>query len=169
MTNFRFLCENEIDGCSEKLYVIYAKNMTIIAPTGENPIKEYTKWKAELLDLLSDSDRRIVLCESEGKVIGYFRYSVKGKTFFMEDIQILSQYHGKDNVFRELHGFVIDKLPECICHTEAVAYKNNGKSIAILHRLGLKLIGVNNCDASYYFKGQYSDLLKWYNKQPITV
>ncbi len=47
---------------------------------------------------------------------------------------------------------------------EAYAHRKNTKSIGILEKLGLSIIGENKTGISYHFSGTYVDLLKWYKE-----
>ena len=83
----------------------------------------------------------------------------------MEDIQLAPSYQGRYGIFRALYGFVIAGLPDTVTTVKAYAGKNNAKSIAVLTRLGLSVIGENKTGRSYVYEGTYADLLKWFHSK----
>lgn len=78
---------------------------------------------------------------------------------------IKDKYQGKHNLFRRLYGFLFDNIQNEPVYVEAYADKRNKKSIGILTRLGLSIIGENKNGISFQFRGKYEDLLKWYNSK----
>ena len=87
----------------------------------------------------------------------------------MEDIQIRKVYQGKYNVFERFYGLAFANVKENIDLVEAYANKKNIKSIGILIKLGLSIVGENKNGASYRFRGAYADLLKWYDLKMIAI
>ncbi len=82
----------------------------------------------------------------------------------MEEIQFKPEYQGR-NVFRALYGFLLLNIRQDIKFVEAYANAANHKSIGILEKLGLSKIGTNKNGSSYHFKGNYSDLIKWFKNR----
>ena len=81
----------------------------------------------------------------------------------MEEIQIRKSYQGKYNIFERIYKFVLDNIKDGVCVVEAYADKRNIKSVGILGKLGLTIVGENKNGISYHFRGTYADLLNWYN------
>ena len=48
---------------------------------------------------------------------------------------------------------------------EAYANKKNTKSMGILGKLGLEIVGENQRGTSYLFRGNYDDMLKWFEEK----
>ena len=66
-----------------------------------------------------------------------------------------SYFKGKYNIFRTLYGVVLEHINEDIRFVEAYANKKNTKTIGILEKLGLSIIGENKNGISYHFRGTY--------------
>lgn len=109
-------------------------------------------------------ERQIVLIEDTEDIIGFFQYYTNADTFVMEEIQLESEYQGK-NIFRKIFGYLIENICENIKFVEAFANITNHKSIGILEKLGLSKIGMNKNGRCYHFKGYYNDLIKWYESK----
>ena len=80
----------------------------------------------------------------------------------MEEIQIRKTYQGKYNIFERIYGLALANISEDVDVVEAYANKKNTKSIAILGKLGLSIVGENKNGTSYHFRGTYADLLNWH-------
>ena len=112
-------------------------------------------------DGLKREERQIVLIKDNNKIIGFFQYYTNADTFMMEEVQFKPEYQGK-GIFRKLYGFVFANIKKGIEFVEAYASINNVKSIGILEKFGLSNVGLNKNGCSYYFKGRYDDLIRWY-------
>ena len=150
---------------ANELVSILYDNMEKIVPTGNSCEFVLELWlKANLAKFDRGVRKSIIIMQKESKeVAGYFQYSIKDNVFLMEDIQFSSRWKGKDNIFRSLYGFVLDSLETEIAYVEAYASKNNEKSIGVLGKLGLSIVGENIRGTSYHFRGTYDDLLQWYH------
>lgn len=161
MPEFRFLDKADFDNMSESLFSILTANMSRIAPTGRSYEEDYNSWYVAVKEGLAQDERRIILIFSNKRLVGFFQYYTSGVKFMMEEIQIRTQWQGRD-VFRALYRFLIPLLPSELRDVEAYAHKNNEKSHGILRRLGLVVVGENKRGDSYHFRGQYADLLRWH-------
>ena len=166
MIEFNYFSKNEINKYASKLFYVLYDNMTGIAPTGNSREEDYQSWYKAMCGEMQSDKRHIILISNENKeeIIGFFKYSIIGCAFVMEDIQIKVSYQGKYNIFRTLYGLVLEHITEEIRVVEAYAHKKNTKSIGILEKLGLSIIGENKTGISYHFSGTYVDLLKWYKE-----
>ena len=81
---------------------------------------------------------------------------------FRTEIQIKKSYQGKYNIFERIYELVFDNMKEDVDVVEAYANKKNTKSIGILSKLGLSIVGENKRGTSYHFRGTYTNLLNWY-------
>ena len=90
-------------------------------------------------------------------------YSVKDKTFRMEEIQFKKEFQGS-GLFAALYRYLITIIPEDTEYVDAYSGKNNIKSQEILTHLGLTAVGENKNGRSYYFKGEYKKLLERYSE-----
>ncbi len=162
--SFSFLNKEDFAISSNVLFEILADNMEIIAPTGNSREEDYKCWFESVSNGLKRNERQIVLIKDKNCIIGYFQYYVNTDTFMMEEIQFDSEYQAK-NIFRKLYGFLIQNIIEDIKFVEAYANMANHKSIGILEKLGLEKIGTNKNGHSFHFKGNYSDLIKWYKSK----
>ena len=79
----------------------------------------------------------------------------------MADIQIKKQFQGT-GLFSRMYKWLIKKLPRNLLYVEAYANKNNYKSQSVLKHLGLVESGENKNGISYYYKGEFSNLLSRY-------
>ena len=164
MANFEFLINNQFDKYANEIYNILADNMSIIAPTGNTREDDFIEWYRAVGEGLKKENRHIILIsENEtNQIIGYFQYYTNIDTFMMEEIQICHKFQGKDNIFRDLYGFVLKNISTDLLYVEAYANKLNHKSIGILGKLGLKIVGENRSGKSFHFKGNFADLMSWY-------
>lgn len=164
MICFEYLNKPDFSGVADDIFNILADNMTVIAPTGNTREDDYNCWYGCVTDGLSRDERRIILIKANDSIIGFFQYYINEDTFMMEEIQLKPEYQSK-NIFRELYGFLIPNIMENIKFVEAYANITNHKSIGILGKLGLTKIGMNKNGRCFHFKGNYSDLVKWYNSK----
>ena len=169
MIEFCYLSKNEFNKYASKLFSVLHDNMTGIAPTGNSREEDYQSWyKAMCGEMQSDKRHIIVITNGNIKeIIGFFKYSINECVFVMEEIQIKSSYQGKSNIFRSLYGFVLEHINEKICFVEAYADKKNIKSLGILEKLGLSIIGENKNAISYHLRGTYEALVKWYKRESV--
>ena len=158
---FKYMTVEECDDILPQLFHILYSNMSIIAPTNHSYDDDFKIWISNIYPSMRDDFRKIVLFYAEGRLIGYFRYSVISSSLFMEDIQIISEYQGS-GIFSSLYKWLVKELPQNIVTVEAYANKQNSKSIAVLEHLGLRCVGVNKTGNSFHFKGDYSFLHEKY-------
>lgn len=161
---FSYLNKSDFSTVSNDIFNILADNMTVIAPTGNSREEDYNLWYEAVNDGLQRPERQIVLIKDSEKFIGFFQYYTNTDTFMMEEIQFKYEYQSK-GIFRKLFGFVISDISENIKFVEAYANISNSKSIGILKKLGLTEMCLNKNGRSYHFKGEYSDLLKWFDTE----
>lgn len=162
--SFEYLRKPEFSTVANEIFNILADNMEKIAPTGNTREEDLKCWYDGVSNGLKRDERQIILIKDNDDIIGFFQYYINADTFMMEEIQLKPEYHG-NNIFRKLYGFLIDNIGEDIRFVEAYANVNNKKSIGILERLGLSKIVVNKTGSCFHFKGNYTDLLEWYNKK----
>ena len=169
MVEFSYLEKNELDKYARMLFSILFDNMVNIAPTGNSREEDYKSWyKAVCGEMQSDKRHIIVISNGNMKeIIGFFKYSTNESVFTMEEIQIKRSYQGKYNIFKTLYGFVLEHIAEEIRFVEAYADKKNTKSLGILGKLGLSIIGENKNGISYHLRGTYEALVKWYKKESV--
>lgn len=165
MIIFDYLETENFDDYSSEIFTILCNNMSQIAPTGNTPEEDYKVWYEALKLGLQKVNRKIVLISlaSNNKLIGFFQYYTDEDTFVMEEIQINPEYQCTNQIFRQLYAFVLPQIDKDLLFVEAYANKLNSKSCGILTRLGLKVIGENRSGKSFHYKGNYSELLNWYN------
>lgn len=161
---FSYLSKNEFNKYASKLFSVLYDNMTAIAPTGNSREEDYKSWHKAVCGEMQSNKRHIIviLTGNMKEIIGFFKYSINECVFVMEDIQIKPFYRGKYKILRTLYGFVLEHINEDVHFVEAYADKKNTKSLGILEKLGLSIIGENKNGISYHLRGTYVDLLKWY-------
>lgn len=167
IVNFQYLNKSDFPAIANEIFNILADNMEIIAPTGNTREEDYKCWYEGVSNGLKRNERQIVLIKEADNIIGFFQYYTNADTFMMEEIQFKPEYQGR-NTFRELYSFLIPNIREDIKFVEAYANITNHKSIGILEKLGLTKIGMNKNGRCFHFKGNYSDLVKWYNSKNKT-
>lgn len=167
MFEFYYLEKDRFAEFANGLFSILYNNMSKIAPTGNNYEEDFQFWFQAMQKELQNGNRSIIviLQKEPHEIVGYFQYSVNARMFMMEEIQISPLHQSRHNIFRGLYGFVFDRLGTAVDHVEAYANKDNTKSIGILNKLGLSVIGENKTGTSYHFRGTYADLLNWYNSK----
>ncbi len=162
--SFDFLDKSDFYSVAVELFGILADNMESIAPTGNTREDDFKCWYEGVSNGLKRDERQIVLIKDADGIIGFFQYYTNADTFMMEEIQLKPEYQGK-NIFRKLYGFLVENIGEDIKFVEAYANITNHKSIGILEKLGLSKIGMNKNGRCYHFKGNYSDLINWYESK----
>ena len=157
---------NKADFCvvSKEIFSILADNMSVIAPTGNSREEDFGLWIDAVSDSIQREERQIILIEDGETLVGYFQYRTNADTFMMEEIQFKPAYQGK-GIFRELYGFVLENIRNDLEFVEAYASVNNHKSIGILEKFGLSNIALNKNGRSYHFKGDFADLIKWFENK----
>ncbi len=158
---FTYINKPDFSMVANEIFNILADNMKKIAPTGNSREEDFKCWYEGVSDGLKRDERQIVLIKDADSIIGFFQYYTNADIFMMEEIQLSPKYQGK-NIFRKLYGFLIPNIREDIKFVEAYANITNRKSIGILEKLGLSKIGMNKNGRCYHFKGNYSDLINWY-------
>lgn len=158
---FEYLKKADFATVSSVIFNILADNMEKIAPTENTREEDYKCWYEGVSNGLKRDERQIVLIKNADSIIGFFQYYINNDTFMMEEIQFKIEYQGS-GIFRQLYAFLIENIRNDLEFVEAYANVNNQKSIAILKKLGLQTIGMNKNGNSYHFRGNYSDLIKWY-------
>ena len=166
MFDINFLRRDEFEQYAEVLFSVLYDNMSRIAPTGNSREEAFSFWcDANKEDLKNENRHIIIIVQKEiNEIAGFFKYSVQNNVFFMEEIQIRKSYQGKYNIFEKIYKFVLDNMRDGVCVVEAYADKRNTKSVGILGKLGLTIVGENKNGISYHFRGTYADLLNWYNR-----
>ncbi len=162
MPQFILLPKSDFAKQGDAFFSLYHSNMSRITSFGGTYEEEHSEWCRIYGGAFTHGkNRHIVLISDDDKFIGFFGYNIVNDTFEMEEIQLRPDYHGK-GIFRRLYGFVLEQLPDGIKYVEAYAHKTNTKSIGILTRLGLSVIGENDLGDCCHFRGSLSNLLKWH-------
>ena len=169
MVDFRYLKQDEFEQYAEGMFSVLYDNMSQIAPTGFTREEDFACWFEANKEGLENTNRHIIICveKETHEIVGYFQYTVQNDVFLMEEIQIRKSHQGKYNIFERIYGLVIDNMNKDVAFVEAYANKENGKSIGILGKLGLSIVGENKRGTSYHFRGTYIDLLSWHEKTSI--
>ena len=169
MLEFSYLSKNEFNKYASELFSVLYDNMTQIAPTGNSREEDYKLWYEAMSNEMQSNKRHIIVISTGNmtEIIGFFKYSINECVFVMEDIQIKALYRGKCNIFRSLYGFVLEHICEELCIVEAYADKKNAKSLGILEKLGLAIVGENKNGISYHLRGTFEDLVKWYRRESV--
>lgn len=169
MIEFSYLSKNEFNKNAGKLFSVLYDNMTKIAPTGNSREEDYKLWYEAMSDEMQSDKRHIIIISQKNsqEIIGFFKYSTNECVFMMEEVHIRGAYQGRCNIFRTLYGFVLEHINEEIHFVEAYANKKNIKSIKILNKLGLSIVGENKNGISYHLRGTYKDLVKWYMSESV--
>ena len=164
MIDFRFLRQDEFKQYADSLFSILYDNMSQVAPTGNEREEDFLFWFDTNKEILKNENRHIIISvqKETNEIVGYFQYTVQNRVFLMEEIQIKKSHQGKYNIFERIYELLFASMREEVDVVETYANKNNTKSIAILHKLGLSIVGENKRGTSYHFRGAYADLLNWY-------
>ncbi len=166
MFTFQYLGKADFDRYAPTLFGILHGNMSEIAPSGCSFEEDYCSWTEAFGGAFKGrAARKLVLILSpENSVVGFFGFCVSEDTFAMEEIQLAAQYQGRYGIFRSLYEFVTEQLPCSLKYVEAYANKSNSKSLGILGRLGLEVIGENKTGSCWHLRGDYSSFLSWLGK-----
>ena len=167
MFEFSYLKNEDLEKYAWDLFSILYDNMEKIVPTGNSSEEVFGHWLPAMQEQMQKGNREtiLILHKETKKIAGYFQYSLRDNVFLMEEIEIDRAYQGKYRIFRNLYGFLIAHLGPDVEYVEAYANKKNVKSMGILGKLGLSIVGENKTGTGYHFRGTYSDLLKWYQEK----
>ena len=146
------------------LFDILHANMSKIAPTGNTYEEDKSFWLSCVSPSLEKEPRRILLIYDGDEIVGFFQYFVNNGLFMMEEIQLRDRYKGT-GVFGKLYAYLTRIIPKDTELVEAYANKSNHKSIAVLHHLGLEIVGENKNGISYHFRGRYENILRRYGEK----
>lgn len=163
MITFEYLNKADFSHISNELFEILADNMTVIAPTGNSRQEDYKCWFEAISYGLQRNERQMVLIKDKDIIIGFFQYYINSDTLMMEEIQLKAEHQGKGLV-RKLYSFMNSGIKADYEFVEAYANIRNNRSIGMLEKFGLSIIGLNKNGNSYHFKGKKDDLKKWYEK-----
>ena len=164
MISFEYLNKSDFSAFARQIFDILADNMTMIAPTGNSREEDFVLWSDAVSDGLQRPERQIILIKDSETIVGFFQYYTNADTFMMEEIQFIPEYQGK-GVFRKLYGFILNNIKNDLEFVEAYANINNRKSIGILEKFGLLNTGLNKNGHSYHFKGNFADLIRWFESK----
>ena len=159
--NFIFLDKSSFQDRHVQLFKILYDNMSRIVPTGNDYQTDFELWNDAVSAGLKSEKRQVILIHNDHDLIGYFQYYINEGLLMMEEVQILSSFHGKDQVFRKLFKFLLGQLSDSLETVEAYSNLSNKKSQEILKHLGLGEVGMNKNAFSLHFRGKFSDLLAW--------
>ena len=151
----------DADSVLPELFDILHANMSRIAPTGNSRENDFSSWISCIKPALEKDPRQILLLLDSDRLAGYFQYYVNNGVFMMEEIQFRDEYKGT-GLFTELYRYLVKALPADTMFAEAYAHKNNEKSIAVLTRLGLEIVGDNKSGTCFHFRGRYENLVRRY-------
>lgn len=161
--SFQYADKKNIKDILPLLFGILHSNMSVIAPSGSSYEEDYKIWLSNIVPAMEKDARQIVLMFCGDELSGYFQYYVNAvsNSLMMEEIQIREKYQGA-GLFSEFYRWLVSKLPKDIKFVEAYSHKNNRKSQIILEHLGLVKSDENKHDNLFYYKGDYSLILKKY-------
>lgn len=169
MIEIQSIQKSEFKTYANQLFAILYDNMTSIVPSSYSRDEDFACWSETMKKRLKNDTCHIVmaLLKETKKVVGYFQYSVHEDIFLMEEVEIASPYQGSFGIFRSLYAGAFSQLRGDLRYVEAYANKNNTKSLGILARLGLSV--VEDTDTRCYLRGNYEDLVKWYEKKESVI
>lgn len=161
---FLYLDKSKADEYLEELFEILHSNMSLIAPTGNLYKQDFEMWSSAIIPALEKEQRQFILMYVDNLLVGYFQYyiNIEENSLMMEEIQIKIAYQGT-GLFSVFFKWFLKQFPKNIMYVEAFANKKNLKSQAILKYLGLVCLGENKNGNSFFYKGDYADLLSKYN------
>lgn len=162
--NIKELDKSQKDDALPMLFDILHANMSVIAPTGNSYEEDLSFWLSCVSPALEKESRKILLLYDGEEIAGFFQYFVDNGLFMMEEIQLRNRYK-ETGVFGELYAYLTRIIPEDTAFVEAYANKGNHKSIAVLHHLGLEIIGENKNGVSYHFRGRYETIFRRYGEK----
>ncbi len=157
---FSFLDKQKAEKYLPDLFAILHSNMSLIAPTYNSYKEDFEIWYPSIIPALQKEQRQIVLMFVDSTLVGYFQYyiNIDKCSLMMEEIQIVKAMQGR-GIFSAFYKWLVRQLPEDILYVEAYANKKNHKSQAILKHMGLLQSGENKSGNSFYYKGEYANLL----------
>ena len=159
---FEYADKNQMQTLLPLCFDILYANMSVIAPTGNTYAQDFETWYSNVFPAMQKEPRQIVLMYDGEVLVGYFQYYVANHSFMMEEIQIVKAHQGT-GLFRLFYTWLVSLLPKDIETVEAYAHKNNVKSQGILQRLGLVCCGENKNGNSFYYKGNYQNIVQKYS------
>ena len=164
LVSFEFVDKDCFIQNAEVFYSILDNNMQSLEP----PVSfdgEYREWFRNVSEGLESTQRKLIKIKCGEDTAGFFQYYINKDLFMMEEIQLKPEYRGK-GIFRALYGYVLPFADKDVKYVEAYTHYDNYKSMAILGKLGLCEID-SNAFKLRHFRGSFSDLLKWFNREKI--
>jgi hypothetical protein len=167
MIKYDYLKKENFENIARDLFEILANNMDGIAPTGNPREDDYKTWHSDVSPKVEKDEVSFLLATEEetGNIVAFLEHHFTEDTLVLDEVQISKAYHGKGNVFRDIHGVVINSAPEGCVYVEAAANKLNSKSIGVLGTLGLKVAGELHNGGCVLMRGSFSDFLQWYKRK----
>lgn len=158
---FEYADKDKINDIIPRLYEILFSNMSQKYPTGNTREEDYCIFSSNFAQSMKEENRQLILMVSNDTIIGYFQYTIIGKTLKMEDLQTDKDYHGS-GLFGIFYTWLVRQLPTDLQKVEALTDKRNIKTQGILEHLGLIRCGENKNGRSFYYMGDYRNLLDKY-------
>lgn len=159
--SFAYADRQQIDTMLPELFGVLYENMSQIAPTGNTYEEDYACWKTYAVPEMEKDTQKTIIMRAGDVFAGFFRYSIRGDSLLMEEIQIKKEFHGS-GIFAAFYTWFVKQLPKDILWVEAYTSKTNTKTQGILEHLGLRKAGENKNGKSFYYKGEYASLLDKY-------
>ena len=147
-----------------RMFAILYENMNLLAPTGNPYEEDQALWLSFIRPALEQEQVKVVLAYVEGKLAGYFQYSVRGDTVLAEEVEIRPEYH-RTMVFYRLCQFMLQNVPENVRYLEAYANKRNQDSLPILETLGMQKIGQNKSGNGWHFRGELTKAAEHFQRK----
>lgn len=165
MIEIQSIQKSEFRTYANQLFSILYDNMTAIVPSSCDRDEDFACWSESIIKRLKNDTCHMVmaLLKETKEVVGYFQYSVQEDIFLMEEVEIASPYQGDFGIFRSLYAGAFSQLRSDLRYVEAYTNKKNTKSLGILARLGLSV--VEDTDTRCHLRGNYEDLVKWFEKK----
>ena len=165
MTELLFMNPKEKDVWLPRMFTLYDSNMRRIAPSGLPFEREREAFLRELSPALDKAPRRVLLACSGDRLLGYIQYYTRDTLLMIEEVQVDREYH-RTRLFYRMCCAVAAELPEGISTVQAYADRRNLDSVAMMNRLGMKVIGDPSASPFLHLSGDAAGLYRRFTRIP---
>ena len=140
MFQFTYLNRQEKECWLPRMFDLLYGNMQAIAPSGLSYEAEKAQWMANVSPALEKAPRQVLLCFSDGELVGFVQFYTRDELLMVEEVQLRKDYH-RTFLFCHICKRLRKDLPEGIKIVEAYAEKRNLQSQKLMKKLGMEIVG----------------------------
>ncbi len=156
--SFSLLDKSKKGEYAEPLFRILYDNMKDIIPDFGSINQEFCVWSRAVLPALEKEQRKIILVRSCDELCGFLQYYTTVDTIVVEELQLAKSIQ-RTRALSLLLKFASDMLPKNIEYIEAYARIENGTSVSLMERSGMRKDKMSD-GKFYHFRGALNPIIK---------